>query len=61
MLTRKEKTNYLSYIASTLFAFLSFGTQDVEAQGNPIITKIDSLNSNIINLKTSVYLLNERL
>lgn len=49
----------MSYVASTLFAFLSFGTQDVEAQGNPIITKIDSLNSNIISLKRGVSLLHE--
>jgi hypothetical protein len=51
LLTRKEKNNYLSYVASTLFAFLSFGTQDVEAQGKPQIVKVASSQSTTINKK----------
>jgi hypothetical protein len=51
----------LSFIASTLFTFLSFGIQDIEAQGKPIIAKIDTLNTTIVNGKAGVTLLNERL
>ncbi|MCK8481160.1 carboxypeptidase-like regulatory domain-containing protein [Psychroserpens algicola] len=47
VLSRKEKRNYISFVASTLFAFLSFGTQELEAQGKPKVVKIDSIQSSI--------------
>ncbi|MFD2917962.1 carboxypeptidase-like regulatory domain-containing protein [Psychroserpens luteus] len=58
VLTRKEKNNYLSYVASTLFAFLSFGTQDVEAQGKPRIVNVDSLKQPNVNGKPATSILN---
>ncbi|MFD2917963.1 carboxypeptidase-like regulatory domain-containing protein [Psychroserpens luteus] len=60
VLTRKEKNNYLSYVASTLFAFLSFGTQDVEAQGKPRIVKVDSLQYQMVNGKIGTSILNTK-
>nr|WP_321230514.1 carboxypeptidase-like regulatory domain-containing protein [uncultured Psychroserpens sp.] len=60
VLTRKEKNNYLSYVASTLFAFLSFGTQDVEAQGKPRIVKVDSLQQQMVNGKIGTSILNTK-
>ncbi|OUS00752.1 hypothetical protein A9Q86_08305 [Flavobacteriales bacterium 33_180_T64] len=47
VLSRKEKRNYLSFVASTLFVFLILGTQDVEAQGSPRVVKVDSLNQKL--------------
>ncbi|WP_425075772.1 carboxypeptidase-like regulatory domain-containing protein [Psychroserpens sp. S379A] len=41
VLNRKKKNNYLSFIASTLFTFLSIGNQDIKAQETPVLTKID--------------------
>jgi hypothetical protein len=61
VLSRKEKNNYLRYIASTLFAFLSFGTQDVEAQGKPKIVNVDSLKPQIVNKKIGTSVLNTKL
>ncbi|MFT7050526.1 MAG: hypothetical protein ACJAZK_001122 [Psychroserpens sp.] len=61
VLSRNDKNNYLSFVASTLFTFLSFGTQNIEAQGKPIIAKIDTLNTTIVNGKIGISLLNERL
>lgn len=49
VLRRKEKNNYLSFVASTLFAFISVGTQDIEAQEQPISTKIDSMLQGNLN------------
>nr|WP_321224504.1 hypothetical protein [uncultured Psychroserpens sp.] len=51
VLNRKEKNNYLSYVASTLFTFLSFGTQYVEAQGKPKIVNVDSLQKQLVKGK----------
>ncbi|MFD2917964.1 carboxypeptidase-like regulatory domain-containing protein [Psychroserpens luteus] len=60
VLTRKEKNNYLSYVASTLFAFLSFGTQDIEAQEEPRIVKVDSLQQQMVNEKIETSILNTK-
>lgn len=49
VLSRKDKRNYLSLLASTLFTCLSIGTQDIEAQGKLKTVKVDS--STINNLK----------
>ncbi|WP_047546844.1 carboxypeptidase-like regulatory domain-containing protein [Psychroserpens sp. Hel_I_66] len=61
VLNRKEKNNYLSYVASTLFAFLSFGTQDVEAQGEPKIIQRDTLQKQTINGKSAISILNKKI
>jgi hypothetical protein len=60
ILNRKEKNNYLSYVASTLFAFLSFGTQDIQAQGKSRIVKVDSLQPQMVNGKTGTSILNKK-
>lgn len=49
VLSRKEQSNYLSFVASTLFAFLSLGTNDIEAQDRPISTKIASMLQGNLN------------
>lgn len=51
VLSRKEKNNYLSFVASTLFAFLSIGTQEVEAQGKPRELKVDNIKNNKVKGK----------
>nr|WP_321224502.1 carboxypeptidase-like regulatory domain-containing protein [uncultured Psychroserpens sp.] len=61
VLNRKEKNNYLSYVASTLFTFLSFGTQDVEAQGKPKIVEVDSSQISTVNGKLGTSILNTKL
>lgn len=43
VISRKERNNYLSLVASGLFAFLSIGTQDLIAQGNPKTVIVDTL------------------
>lgn len=43
VLSRKEKNNYLSFVASSLFAFLSLGSQELIAQNHPQTTQNDSL------------------
>nr|WP_321246709.1 carboxypeptidase-like regulatory domain-containing protein [uncultured Psychroserpens sp.] len=60
VLNRKERHNYLTYVASTLFAFLSFGTQDVEAQGKPRIVNVDATNTQLINGKIGTSILNSK-
>ncbi|MFT5244261.1 MAG: hypothetical protein ACJA1H_002374 [Glaciecola sp.] len=60
VLNRKEKNKYLSYVASTLFAFLSFGTQDIQAQGKSRIVKVDSLQPQMVNEKTGTSILNKK-
>ncbi|WP_040280016.1 carboxypeptidase-like regulatory domain-containing protein [Psychroserpens damuponensis] len=60
VLSRKEKNNYLSYVASTLFAFFSFGTQDVKAQGKSRIVKVNSLKNQMVNGKMGTSILNSK-
>ena len=43
VLSRKEKNNYLSFVASSLFAFLSLGSQELIAQNHPQTTQNDTL------------------
>ena len=59
-ITRKEKNSYLSWVASGLFAFLSFGTQEVLAQGNPRIVKYDTVQMPTVKGKKAVSLLNKK-
>ncbi|WP_298899070.1 hypothetical protein [uncultured Psychroserpens sp.] len=61
VLNRKEKNNYLSYIASTLFAFLTLGTQDVQAQGKPHMIKVDSSQYNSLRGKVGVSVLRNKM
>lgn len=49
ILSRKEKNNYLSFVASTLLAFLSISPQDVKAQEQQASSKISSLLQGNIN------------
>ncbi|MDG5491757.1 carboxypeptidase-like regulatory domain-containing protein [Psychroserpens sp. SPM9] len=58
---RKEKNNYLSYVASTLFAFLSLGTQEVLAQGKPKIVMTNTSQLDTIRGKIAVSVLNEKI
>lgn len=49
VLNRKEKNNYLSFVASTLFACLSVGNFEIEAQELPVSKKIDSMLQGNLN------------
>lgn len=42
ILSRKEKNNYLSFVASGLFAFLGLSNQNVYSQGEPKMAQVDS-------------------
>ncbi|WP_298903891.1 hypothetical protein [uncultured Psychroserpens sp.] len=61
VLSRKERNNYLSYVASTLFAFLSLGAQEVNAQGKPQIIKVDSTEHVKLKGKTAVSILDHKM
>ena len=61
ILNRKERHNYLSLVASTLFAFLSLGTNEVEAQGKPQIVKVDAADLNKLKGKTAVSILKHKM
>lgn len=60
VLSRKEKNNYLSFVASTLFAFLSIGTQELEAQGKPKELKVDKPKQNKVNGKMATSLFKQK-
>ncbi|WP_111682943.1 carboxypeptidase-like regulatory domain-containing protein [Winogradskyella tangerina] len=60
-LERKDKNNYLSWVASGLFAFLTFGNQDVYAQGTPKTVKVDTLQTPTVKGKKAISLVNEQL
>nr|WP_321224500.1 carboxypeptidase-like regulatory domain-containing protein [uncultured Psychroserpens sp.] len=61
VLNRKEKNNYLSYVASTLFAFLSFGSLEIEAQEKPKTVTIDYSQNPTIKGKIAVSILNKNI
>lgn len=61
VLSRKEKNNYISYVASTLFAFLSFGSMDVEAQEQPKVITIDAFQNPTIKGKIAVSIFNKMI
>lgn len=59
--SRKGNNNYLTYLASTLFAFIAFGTNNTYAQGGPIKTT-QSYNKPIqVKGKVAHSILKERL
>jgi hypothetical protein len=57
VLSRKEKNNYVSYVASTLFAFLSFGSMDVDAQEQPKVVKVNPAHNPTVQGKIAVSVL----
>ncbi|WP_452218758.1 carboxypeptidase-like regulatory domain-containing protein [Lacinutrix undariae] len=59
VLSRKEKNNYLSFVASSLFAFLSLGNQELIAQNHPQTTQNDSLIRPSVKGKIAVSILPE--
>ena len=61
VLARKDKNNYLSWVASGIFAFLAFGNQDVYAQGAPKTVKVDSVKAPQIKGKIARSILNEKM
>ena len=61
VLSRKEKSNYLSFAASGIFAFLSLNSHDAIAQGEPKIIQTDSLYPKQILGKVATSVLNERV
>lgn len=61
VLSRKDKNNYLSLVASSLFAFLAVGTHDAKAQGKPLIVQTDTTQLNSIKGKVATSILNEKV
>ncbi|OUR95058.1 hypothetical protein A9Q87_00515 [Flavobacteriales bacterium 34_180_T64] len=61
VLSRKDRNNYLSFVASSLFAFLSIGTQEVKAQNKDKIIKVDSLTRQSIKDKVGTSILNKKM
>ncbi len=61
VLARKDKNNYLSWVASGLFAFMAFGNQEVHAQGTPKTVQTDSVRIPQIKGKVATSILNERI
>lgn len=59
---RKERNNYLSYVASSLLALLAIGTQSVKAQGEPQIIQTERVKTPVnVNNKKAVSVLNEKV
>lgn len=42
--SRKEKNNYVTFLASGLFAFIGLSSQDIHSQGEPNVVQVDSSN-----------------
>ncbi len=61
VLSRMEKNNYVSLAASGLFAFLTFGNQNVMAQDTPKIIQADSIHPQQILGKFAPSVLNDRV
>ena len=61
VLSRKERNSYLSLVASGLFAFLSIGTQDAQAQGKTKIVQTDTTSYNKVKGKIATSVLQERV
>ncbi|MFP4845842.1 carboxypeptidase-like regulatory domain-containing protein [Winogradskyella sp. PE311] len=60
ILQRKYRNNYMSLVASGLFAFFALGNQDIHAQGKPRTVKVDSLKTAQVKGKIATSVLNER-
>lgn len=61
VLQRKERNNYMSLVASGLFAFFALGNQDIHAQGKPKTVNVDSLKAPQVKGKIATSVLNERV
>lgn len=61
VLTRKDKNNYLSLIASGVLAFMTLGSQDILAQGSPKTVKVDSLKTPKVKGKIAQSILKEKV
>ena len=61
VLQRKDKSDYLSWVASGLFAFFALGSQDIQAQGKPKIVQTDTINSPQIKGKIANSILQEKV
>nr|WP_321246711.1 carboxypeptidase-like regulatory domain-containing protein [uncultured Psychroserpens sp.] len=59
VLSRKEKNNYVSYVASTLFAFLSYGSMDIEAQEQPKVVNTNPSHYPTVKGKMAISILNK--
>ena len=59
VLSRKEKNNYLSFVASSLFAFLSLGSQELVAQNHSETSQNDTVIRPSIKGKIAVSILPE--
>ena len=58
---RKEKNSYLTYIASGLFTFLSFTSQNAIAQGETKVIKVDTIKTPRVNNKIAASILPTKL
>ncbi|MDB9721119.1 carboxypeptidase-like regulatory domain-containing protein [Winogradskyella sp.] len=61
VLTRKDKNNYLSWVASGLFAFMTIGSQNSYAQGAPKKVHTDTTMQPRVKGKVANSVLNEKL
>lgn len=61
MLTRKDKNNYLTLVASGVLAFMTLGSQDILAQGSPKTVKVDSLKIPKVKGKIAQSILKEKM
>ncbi|MEZ4856962.1 MAG: carboxypeptidase-like regulatory domain-containing protein [Gelidibacter sp.] len=61
VLSRKDKNNYLSWVASSLFAMLTVGTHTAKAQDTPLIVQTDTTQLNAIKGKVATSILNEKV
>lgn len=61
VLSRKEKNNYLSWVASGLFAFMAISHQDSYAQGAPKTVQTDTTMHPEVKGKIATSVLNEKL
>jgi hypothetical protein len=61
VLNRKEKNTYTAYLASSLFAVLSFNTMDIEAQAKPKVTTVEPSYTNALTQKIAIYTLDKTI
>ncbi len=59
--SRKDKNSYLSLVASSLFTFLSITSQNIFAQGESKIVKIDTVKTPKVNNKLATSVLPTKL
>lgn len=61
VLTRKDKNNYLSWVASSLFAFMALGNLEGHAQGKPKTVKVDTIKVPQVKGKIATSVINEKI